>query len=150
MRFPLISISFQNEKLCCMRFLDWQIARMATPIIDLSYFFYTSAGKKDLDDFEKYQKIYHESLSSFLRQMRCDPEKLFPFEVFRQHWVKYAKYGLMTSFLLLHIMHLDSSEAPELTDEAFTGTFDKPIKEEGKYKRRVVDVALHFIQNDFI
>ncbi|KAK9712055.1 Ecdysteroid kinase-like family [Popillia japonica] len=43
--------------------IDWQLLRQASPVFDISYFFYTIASEDALNNLDDYLRIYHEELS---------------------------------------------------------------------------------------
>lgn len=51
-------------------FIDWQITRYASPITDLVFYLFCSVAKELRDThYDKFLRIYHESLSDFLRRL---------------------------------------------------------------------------------
>jgi hypothetical protein len=134
-----------------MRFLDFQIVRVASPVIDLSYFLYCCADKQVLKDFEFILQAYHSSLTDFLTELGCDAEAVFPFKKLKEHWKQYGKYGLIISLFLLKISLCDSNEAPDLMETAekgedFTESFKLKIQNEDVYNERIKNVYLHFAE----
>lgn len=50
-------------------FLDWQVSRHASPIIDIVYFIFCCTTKELRDDhYERFLNVYHESLSTHIRK----------------------------------------------------------------------------------
>lgn len=133
-----------------MRFLDFQISRLGSPLMDFSYFFYTCAPKQVLDDVEKYLNIYHNSIAKSLKELGCDPEKVFPFTLMKSHWKKYSKYGLVLSATFIRSFICDKDEAPNLTSDQFFVDFAKPIRNEEELNRRITNLVTHFLENNLI
>ncbi|RZC37726.1 EcKinase and/or DUF1679 domain containing protein, partial [Asbolus verrucosus] len=77
-----------------MRFLDFQLSRVGSPVIDLSYFLYSCADEEVLNNFDSILKVYHSSISDCLSELGCDPETAFPFKKLKEHWREYGKFGL--------------------------------------------------------
>lgn len=67
-----------------IKVIDYQLARLASPVIDLSFFIY-SCTLQDLREkhYDELMKIYHKSLSNYLISVGSDPEKLFPYSAFQ-------------------------------------------------------------------
>ncbi|RZB73449.1 uncharacterized protein BDFB_009872 [Asbolus verrucosus] len=134
-----------------MRFLDFQVSRVASPIIDLSYFLYCCADGKVLKETDFILQAYHSSLSEFLTQLGCDPETVFPFKKLKEQWKEFGKYGLIISLFLLKISLCDSNEAPDLMEtadkgEGFKESLNLKIQNQDIYNERVKDVYLHFAE----
>ncbi|CAG9824036.1 unnamed protein product [Phaedon cochleariae] len=129
-----------------VRIIDWQLSKLASPAMDLSYFFLVHSPKEVLYDYEKYLKLYHETLSKNLREFSCDPEKVFPYSVLLEHWKKRACLGVYTAFSIVKIMLCDSEDAPDL-DEVVEGgkdlmeIFNFSPKDDGVYRTRIRDLV---------
>lgn len=133
-----------------MCFLDFQISRVGSPLLDFSYYIYTSAPKHVLEDIDKYLNIYYDSLCSCLQEYGCNPDDVFPYAVFIKHWQKYSKFGLILSLLLFRFALCDKDEAPNLTDQDYAEDFLRPIKNEDALNERVINVVKHFVDNNLI
>lgn len=71
----------QNEKQALM--IDFQLARYASPIIDLSFLIYSCTLKSFRDQyFNEMLKMYHLELSNTIKLLGSDPEKLYPWDLF--------------------------------------------------------------------
>lgn len=71
----------QNEKQALM--LDFQIARCASPVIDLSLLIYACTLKSFRDEyFDEMLQMYHLELSNAIKLLGSDPEKLYPWDLF--------------------------------------------------------------------
>lgn len=113
------SSSRQSPSQIC--FLDWQLSRLASPALDLAYFIFVCTDK-DLRDqhYEHLIQEYYDSLSSFLRELGSDPDKLFPFEVLQEHLKKFCVYGLYMAVMVLYLITSDVEDIPDIhsiTDE---------------------------------
>ncbi|EFA06721.1 hypothetical protein TcasGA2_TC009652 [Tribolium castaneum] len=132
-----------------MSFLDFQLVRVGSPVIDLSYFLYCCADAKVLQNFDFILQAYHSSFCDFLADLGCDAEALFPFKKLKEHWREFGKYGLVQSLFLLKISLCDSSEAPDLMETAekgedFKDSFQIKMQNLDVYNRRIKDVFEHF------
>ncbi|KAF2901789.1 hypothetical protein ILUMI_04405 [Ignelater luminosus] len=138
-----------------MCLIDFQIARLGSPILDLSYFLYSCGSKEVLNNYEYYMDEYHNSLSTHLRQLGSNPEKLYPYSVFREQWKKFSRFGLIVSVLLVHIMLSEENEVCDFTEIAESGksvsdAFDYAISNSEVYNDRARHIILHFVNNRFI
>lgn len=131
------------------------MARLGSSVLDLSYFFYTCSSKEVLDNHEHYLNVYHENLSLYLQKLGCNPDKVYPYEIFQEQWKKHSKFGLVSSMLLIHIFLSNQDEVTDLTEIAESGqsvteAFNYDITDSDAYNNRVRDVILHFVNNKYI
>ncbi|KAJ3649624.1 hypothetical protein Zmor_021355 [Zophobas morio] len=127
-----------------------KVIDMRFPVKDLSYCLYSGASKKELDSYNEYLKVYYESCSSFLRNLGSDPLKLFPFEILKEHWKKYSKFGMIIS---LPILKMQETKKEDIID--FSGEVDEnkiknmvsqaKFNEEG-FKKRIKEVLQHMTE----
>lgn len=136
-----------------MRFLDFQLSRVASPVIDLSYFLYACADAAILKHFDFILQIYHTSFCDFLKDLDCDRdddiEAVFSLKKLKEHWKDFGKFGLVMGSFVLKLALCDTDEVPDLADTAenggdFKGTLDITIKNQDEYARRVRDTFLHY------
>lgn len=132
--------------------IDWQLARFASPVLDLSYFLYTSGNKKIFSNLNKYLKVYYNSLSKFLENTSND---LFPFEVLQEHWKTFSKFGLGMAFLVVNVMLMDNKALPDVTTEEqtsedFIKSFQANSGNDAQYFARMRDIILHFYENGWL
>lgn len=58
-----------NGKPAEVSFVDWQITRHASPILDIAFFIFCSTSKELRDaHYDQFLKTYHESLSNHIRR----------------------------------------------------------------------------------
>ncbi|XP_024890285.1 uncharacterized protein LOC112466427, partial [Temnothorax curvispinosus] len=63
--------------------LDFQLARCANPIADLSFLIYSCTQKPFRDQYyDDILKIYHSELSSAIKSLGSEPEKIYPWDLF--------------------------------------------------------------------
>lgn len=80
---------------------------------------------------------------------------MFPYTVLQDHWRKFARYGLILSVIIIHIMLTEKEEAIDFSDECEAGKdiatiFNYAIKKADEYKERVRPIILHFAEKGFI
>lgn len=134
--------------------IDWQISRYALPVLDLAYFFCTSSSKDILDDYKKYLKIYHHSLSQNLKEMECDPDELLSYGDLEYLWKNNVKFGLLLGGFIFKILLIDKDNAADTqqntnSTEDFYNQFVVTGNEE-QIRQRILDVFNFMIENDFI
>lgn len=132
-----------------MRFLDWQLVSLGTPVFDLSYFLYSGAGKSVLDKLEHYQHLYYESFSTTLRELGDDPETLYPFSAFQADWKKYCKFGFLLGLMLQRMKLISNDEIRDLhdvkedSDVDNTALFMEATFDKNSFEERARNLVLH-------
>ncbi|GJQ83335.1 hypothetical protein Trydic_g18121 [Trypoxylus dichotomus] len=118
-----------------MKLVDWQMIRFASPVYDLSYYFYPIASPEVLNNLQHYLQVYHEELSRQIEKLGNDPKILYPYEDFAKEWQEHSKYGFAMSSIIVKI------------------TLNK-IKDvwarQEQYSERMKLLAKHFIDNNFV
>ncbi|XP_022909654.2 uncharacterized protein [Onthophagus taurus] len=137
-----------------VKLIDWQCQRISSPLFDFSYFFYTLATKKELDNAEYYLKLYYDTLSQRIAELGSDPEKLFPYHIFRDHWRKYSKFGLCMAFSVIKIQLFEKDEIPNIlnpdTEITPTEAFAVVLKSQDVYIKRLKDLLEYFIHHGLL
>ena len=65
--------------------LDFQLARVASPVLDLSFLVYACSDKKLLDEhFDEMLKTYHSTLANGIKSLGSDPEHVYPWFLFEE------------------------------------------------------------------
>lgn len=84
-------------------FLDWQVGRLGTVAIDLSYFIFCCTDADVRKRLPDLMRIYHNELIQRIDELGSDGQALFPYEKLEWHMKKYAKFGL-GSFIFYNII----------------------------------------------
>ncbi|XP_055307283.1 uncharacterized protein LOC129571502 isoform X2 [Sitodiplosis mosellana] len=104
--------------------IDWQIARYASPVLDVLYYIFLSTTKELRGrNYNMYLKTYYESLSSHLRRLGSDPDEVFPFSALQEQLQKFGKYALIQASFLLPVLMAEvdidvenNNSSPDLSD----------------------------------
>lgn len=126
--------------------LDWQLSRLGSPVLDLSYFFMSSTAKPLRDKhFDEFIQIYYTNLANTLRACGSDPESLFSFENLQDQLKEFGHYGVTMAPMLLSIIVNDPSNLVQMDDFAESSDEKKTMakfddKSKGLYISRVTDV----------
>lgn len=139
-----------------MKLVDFQLCRESTPIHDLSYFFYSGASEKDLNQLEHYLDIYHKSLTATISENGEISDHIFPYKVLISEWKENALFGVLMGIYLWQIKLSpkedfidDLKEVAEGENannmEKFMKVFEKLGKTvtSEKFKERVVSLLTH-------
>lgn len=132
-------------------FLDWQLSHVGSPVLDLSYFIFTSTDKELRDKhYDHLIQEYYNSLSSFLRELGSDPEKMLPYKVLQEHLKKFSVFGLYMSMSLLQLMTSEVDEIPDVHNSTSIDNvmekFNYKSQNVEKYHERIRPVILDFVK----
>lgn len=130
--------------------VDWQIGRIGSPVLDVSYFLMSSTTKQLRDDyFNDFIRIYYESMSTIIRQLGSDPDRLITFDDLQAQFKQFSKFGVIMAPMLLKLIVSDPKNIVDMdkfadnldmnSDESkHIATFNETT--EHRYKERVADV----------
>ncbi|KAF5270853.1 hypothetical protein FQA39_LY08298 [Lamprigera yunnana] len=129
--------------------LDWQQCRLGSPVLDLSYFIFSSTDKKFRDEYyDEMMREYHSSLSNFLIELRSDPKELYPFHVFEEDLRIFSVFGLYMAINILYFVVSDTEEIPDFfnvtSGEDAIEQMNFQSKNIEKFNSRVRGVVLDF------
>lgn len=130
-----------------MRFLDYQLTRLASPVIDISYFLCFSAPEYIIENIEEYIQYYYKRFSYFLKELDTDVEKVYPFEIFMQHWKIHGKFGLA---LLLFVPRFTLAEKHETVSLASAEEFERTFMAAELENQKLLDERLMFVYKKFV
>ncbi|KAK5645909.1 hypothetical protein RI129_004373 [Pyrocoelia pectoralis] len=126
---------------CCM--IDTQISRIASPALDILFFVFVNTDKGlRSSHYDELIEEYYKSFSTFLRELECDPETLFPFTVLQSHLRKFAPIGFGFATWVVALNYKKPEEAPrkdELSEESLLKNFS--TINDGRYFERMKDLA---------
>ncbi|XP_066249546.1 uncharacterized protein [Euwallacea similis] len=138
------------SKVC---FIDWQLSKLASPVIDLTYFFCVCCSRKTYPNLTKYLKIYHDTLSHNLKEFGCNSEELFSFQALLEEWNGKCWYGVFMSLMIIKLMLLDSEEAPALEQEgqSLLDTLSCfSTKQAGEYSEKLCDLVEFMVDSGYL
>ncbi|KAF5275163.1 hypothetical protein FQR65_LT04195 [Abscondita terminalis] len=131
-------------------FLDWQLARYGSPVLDLSQFLFTCTEKSLRDEhYHDLINAYYTSLHDYMQQLGSNPEKWFPMTALNEHLKKYSLYGLC---MAIHVLWTNVNVPKDDfydTDTTTTQDVEKVVDHFNKppidaYTFRMRDVILDF------
>ncbi|XP_066154259.1 uncharacterized protein [Euwallacea fornicatus] len=132
-------------------FLDFQVSKIGSPVLDLSYHFYSTASGSEHQYFDTLLRIYHNSLSSTIKQLGSDPDKLFPYEELIRQWKEYSLFGCLLAMLILTVAlseKEDTFDIESMTDENINNMFEQLKKKNfTRLSSRMINVVKHFLGN---
>ncbi|KAL1505451.1 hypothetical protein ABEB36_005019 [Hypothenemus hampei] len=135
-----------------VKILDFQIASISSPVIDLSYFIYAVSSEEQLQHFPQLLKTYYEALSACLQEIECVPDQIFSYSDLIRHWQNFSAYGAMVNPMVVCDNLVDKDDAVSYTNnnenyETIIQTVDQ--KQKKLFTSRIVAVAKHFVHCEF-
>ncbi|XP_011871470.1 PREDICTED: uncharacterized protein LOC105564015 [Vollenhovia emeryi] len=94
----------QANNPCDLRFVDLQICRYASPVLDLVYILFCCCTHETRSKY--YDQVvheYYETLSKCIKRAGYDPNILFPYEALCQHFLKFGKFAAGMATYTTHI-----------------------------------------------
>ncbi|XP_055609036.1 uncharacterized protein LOC129756254 isoform X2 [Uranotaenia lowii] len=85
-----------------LNFLDWQVSRCATPVIDLSYFIFCCTDAELRKRLPELIQAYHSALVERIDELGSNGQLLFPFECLQKHLNKFCRFGFGMALMSLH------------------------------------------------
>lgn len=105
-----------------LRFLDLQICRYASPVLDVLYVLFCCCTQETRRKYhDKLIHEYYDALSKRLVRADYDPNILFPYEVLSQHLAKFGKYAAGMATYTLSVF---------TSDDELQKAFDKDVLQE--------------------
>lgn len=148
----------QNQKQALM--LDFQLARCASPIIDLSFLLYACTLKSFRDQyFDEMLKMYHSELSGAIKLLGSDPEKLYPWDLYMKEVKEQFVFGVFSSLDAIPLCLLEPVVAESFTiDTVVEGDEAIDIGEVASVsciatasgRQRLADVIVHAVERGYI
>lgn len=133
-----------SEEVC---FLDWQVARIGTPVIDLSYFIFCCTDSTVRQRLPELLQMYHSTLIKRINELGSDGIALFPFSKLEEHMKRYSRFGFGMALLTLHTTTCSSNEMPDVIKGLETLDFSNmddwspQLIEKPAYKKRMSGVC---------
>ncbi|CAG9792564.1 unnamed protein product [Diatraea saccharalis] len=133
----------EEDEIC---FLDYQVMRYCSPVIDIIYFMYLSTTSKfRSENFEDLQQVYYDSLKSFLNLYDLNVNNIYPWTEFIDELKYSLPFGLIMALVEMRII----TTSPE--DEAILRRnnieFSVVPGEVELFKYRVNDLVEESISN---
>ncbi|CAG9833073.1 unnamed protein product [Diabrotica balteata] len=137
-----------------LRFVDFQLSRIGTPVYDLSSSLYACSSPDLFSDFNRLLEVYYSSLSQSLRGMDCDPDKIYSFEDLTRDWKTYSKFGFSYAvFAITKSLVEDESDIDDSLN-TWNNNMTKNMEEQTvdvvNVKSRLTLLLRHMVINGFL
>ena len=116
-----------------VRFIDFQMARYSSPVLDLQYFIHTSASEQVRSEYtEHLLQMYHTELQDTLRKLGCY-HHIYTFEQMKKEYEDRSLFGLITACTVLGAVLADPAEAFDMENIKEDGSQVDPKSLEKPY-----------------
>lgn len=142
-----------------MTFLDWQLSRFGSPVLDLSYYFITSTTKEFRSQhYDHLIEIYYKSLNEIVRLCGSNAEQLFSWHDLQEQFKKFGKFGLVSAPMVLQTIVSDPeniNSMESLADNLNSNSGSKDMatlndRTERMFKERITDAIEHAIKYNWV
>ncbi|XP_072386438.1 uncharacterized protein [Diabrotica undecimpunctata] len=141
-----------------VQLIDFQMSWLGTPVMDLTYSFYSGTGKENLDKLDDLLKVYHDSLSETLKSYDCDVEKIFPLDALKKEWKEYNTFGFIMGLVLWLNKTAEPTEIPNISEIMDKSKDDKQEDKEdlglkidhAYFCNSTIPVIKHMCDNNFL
>lgn len=118
--------------------------------MDVSFFIYSCAPKPALVNIDRYLQTYHNSLANCLSELGINPELVFPFDLLKEQWKKYSKFGLLWSTTFFRLTICEHDDVPDLLGDGVLNEFMKTTNNQDEMNKRIMDVVYHALETNLI
>ncbi|KAF5275162.1 hypothetical protein FQR65_LT04194 [Abscondita terminalis] len=131
-----------------LTFLDWQMARLSSPVIDLTCFLFSYADKELRDKhYSALLEEYYTTLGRMLKHLGSEIEEMLPFNVYEEQFKQYSIFGLVLAIMLLYVQFSTKDEIPDFGNtlhEQPNSSFVYKLAKEKEYHTSVRNLILDF------
>ena len=130
-----------------VRFVDFQLTRYTTPVLDLQYFIYSSANEQVRSEHtEHLLQVYYTELRDTLKTLGCD-HHTYTIEQMMKEYEDRSLFGLITTCTVLSAVLADPAEAIDMENVKEDGTdlkfLEKPYTGR-RYREALQKLLPHF------
>ncbi|XP_045498257.1 uncharacterized protein LOC123696229, partial [Colias croceus] len=144
---------YQGENPVDVVLVDYQLARFASPVTDISYFLYMSANYDFLSKYyDQLLDIYYGTVAGILRECDIDIEETFPRHILQDHLKEYSVLGLVEALISMKIVTAESEEAQkmlEMKHQAPNDLHEYETQNQIMFVERVNGIVKFFFERNF-
>ncbi|XP_035726426.1 uncharacterized protein LOC118443476 [Vespa mandarinia] len=137
--------TYEPEDLC---FLDFQICRYASPVLDICYtLFCSTLYEIRNENYDELLRNYYDSFSKCLESLDCNPRELFPYEILLEHIERFGKFAAV---MAIHVLHLFTDQDENITTSVDVNVYYKKLKKNNFYRNTLTNTFKEFIDRNII
>ncbi|KAI5644365.1 ecdysteroid kinase domain-containing protein [Phthorimaea operculella] len=133
--------------------VDYQLWRLASPVTDLSYFFYMDCERNFLNQhYDRLINMYYLTLGAVLRQCNLEVEEIYPWSVFQKQLRQYSVLGLVEGLVSMKIITATTEDACKMTEMKYhteDGLSDNVSQNYSLYVERVNGIVNDFFMRGY-
>lgn len=130
--------------------IDWQLAALRSPLIDVGKFIFSVCSKEELEHLKELLNYYYSVLSLSMIKLGSDPEKIFSYADFKRHWKNYAWYSFCGGIMMLKLTMLDQDDAPSVDQmeegKEYNEIFSLKVSGKQLYYQRAKDISTAYFK----
>lgn len=141
-------VSLQENNPCDLRFVDLQICRYASPVLDLVYILFCCCTQETRSKY--YDQVideYYETLSKCIERAGYDPNILFPYEALSEHFIKFGKYAAAMATYTLQIF---TSKDVDINDAYDNNKLQSRVQNDSVYKNMIIGTFKDLVDKNYI
>lgn len=146
-------IDSEQTKPESVAFLDFQMIKAGSPVLDLSYHIYSTSSGAELEQFDVLLETYYQSLAKSLEELDCNPEEVFPFSELRRQWNVFSTMGFLTGTCAILLTLSNQEDVLEIENIDQKDGFDRlgqlNEKSHDIIAPRYLAIAKHFVNHRF-
>lgn len=84
-----------------------------------------------------------------MKELGSDPDEVFPYETFLEHWKKYSLFGFSIAPMSMKMLFADDSDLPKevkTVSDTYQWIIDIDIEKKG-YADRIIGICRRFLYN---
>lgn len=151
MLFQKSQESSREERPQDLRFLDFQICRYASPVLDILYLLFCCCTQELRNEY--YDKLideYYEALSKRIKKAGYDSNILFPYEELHKQLIKFGKCAAAMAIFTLHIFTDNKGEYTDVANLRDTIKLENKIQNDIFYRYMVKGTFKDLIGKNYL
>lgn len=130
-----------------MCFVDLQINRYASPVLDLVYILFCCCTQEIRSKyFDQVIREYYETLSKCIERAGYDPNILFPYEILSEHFIKFGKYA---AGMAIYTIHVFTSNDLDLKD-TYDNILQERLQNDSFYRNMLIGTFKDLVDRNYI
>ena len=144
-----------NGKAEAIKIIDFQLARVASVAVDISFFLYSCTSQTLRENhYDTILKAYHESATSIINDLGADAEKVMSWQDFQDELKQFARFGCGMGIESLPMSLIEDDEVADLDEikenAVLTDVWNiKPFEEASK-RQRIAEMFKHAIDQGYL
>jgi len=141
-------VLFQEKNPYDLRFIDLQLCRYASPVLDLVYLLFCCCTQETRSKyFDQVIHDYYEALSKCIKRAGYDPNILFPREVLSQQFIKFGKYAAGMATITLN-MFIGNAELEDIFDK--NDTLQDRVQNDSSFRNMIIATFKELVDRNYI